>query len=147
MNKRVHVGMAASMRTTADDVRTMVKIFAGWMSDLGGTTSAISIAVIPSDQMSACACAEAGVRARVIAAAYREVVADLLHDLGRHPVRSPRERAATSELVVELCGRPKVRQFDLPVVVEQDVASLDIAVNDLDRLEVVESLCLHRLWD
>ena len=57
------------------------------------------------------------------------VVAALLDDLGRHPVRRADERVALGHGGRQLRGHAKVRQLHRAALAQQDVAALDVAVH------------------
>ena len=81
-----------------------------------------SSAVIPRDQMSACAVSSAS-------HPYGRIVVVVVHHLGRHPARRADKGMGVNALVraVHHARHAEVRQADVALAVHEDVARLDVA--------------------
>ena len=61
-------------------------------------------------------------------------------DLRRHPVRRSDHRASTVALRRDLSTEPEVCEFHLALHPEQDVVTLDVAVDDVSRVQELQGL-------
>jgi hypothetical protein len=63
------------------------------------------------------------------------------HLFGRHVVRRAQCESAPREIHAGRFGDPEVHQLDLAGQVEMNILGLDVAMNDLLRMDVVDRTC------